>query len=243
MWESHIRLCMVLLLLAIPVAIADFFVLKDKGGGWISLDFRGILTGAYLIIAGIHVVMSSAAVKFFPQQALWSLHALSAPLSVIVFSAGVYVYGQWHNHRDWVQYEKTRASRSKLANVVALNGWKFSPDQENATEIIVSVSVSESGRFACSAHGRDADEYSEWYLYSDGVKQRQVEKGEKFTHTLPLKRSRPGIPEVIEITLYLFADSTGSAGTNVTKVFTPQPSRDDDGHFFYGVLPPPGGNF
>jgi hypothetical protein len=47
------------------------------------------------------------------------------------------------------------------------------------------------------------------------------------------------VPHKVELTLYLFADSTGSAGADVIKVFTANPSIEDDGHSFYGVLPPP----
>jgi hypothetical protein len=239
MWESHIRLCAVLFLLAIPIAIADYVLLKSKGGGWISLDFRGILTGAYLIVVVIHLGLSSIALKSFPQYGFWFLHGSSAVASIIVFSAGAFTIFQLKDRKDRIRYEETSAARATLAKVITLDGWTFSPDPENATEIIVSVTVSESGRFACGANGRAGGDYGEWYFHSDDVKQRQVEKGEHFKHSLPLKRSRPGVPEQIEITLYLFADSTGSAGTNVIKIFTPNPEVDDDGHNFYGVLPAP----
>lgn len=104
---------------------------------------------------------------------------------------------------------------------------------------MVSVSVSESGRFSCNANGYGEGEYGEMYFHSDKVKQRQVKKGEHFTHAIPITWLKEGQPAKIEITLYLFADTTGSAGQNVVKVFTTQPTREDDGHSFFDVLPPP----
>jgi hypothetical protein len=230
----------VLLLIAIPIALADFLLLKSKGD-WISLDFRGVLIGAYLMVLVNHFVLSSVALKYFPEQGLWTLHGMSALASIMMFSAGVFVYFKWHDHREAARYEETRARRAKLVDVITLNSWRFLPNPENATEIIVSVTVSESGRFACGANGKDepVDDAADvvWYFNSENVKQRQVEKNEQFIHSLPLKRSRPGVPNTIEITLYLFADSSGSAGTDIVKIFTPRVETDDDGHNFYEVLP------
>jgi hypothetical protein len=246
MWEIHIRICVALLLIAIPVALADFFLLKSKGGDWISLDFRGVLIGAYCIVLAIHLGLSSTAVKIYPQQSLWTLHGMSAMASIIVFSAGVFTFHKRSKKRDSVRYEQFRARRARLADVITLNDWRFLPSPEDANEIIVSVTVSESGRFACGANGKDEAVNDQgdvvWYFYSENVKQKQVVKNEHFIHSIPLKRSRPGVADYTEITLYLFADSTGSAGMNVIKIFTPHPETDDDGHNFYEVIPPPNKN-
>lgn len=246
MWESHLRFCAVLMLIAIPIALADFLLLKGKGGNWISLDFRGVLIGAYLIVLVIHVGLSSLAIKYFPQQGLGIIHGMSALASIMVFSAGVFVYFKWHDQREAARHKEISDSRAKLVDVITLNDWRFLPNPENATEIIVSVTVSESGRFACGANGKDepVNETDDmvWYFNSENVKQRQVAKNEQFIHSLPLKRSRPGVPNTVEITLYLFADSSGSAGVNIVKIFTPRVETDDDGHNFYEVLPAPNEN-
>ena len=239
MWESHIRLCGVLLLLAIPIAVADFVLFRSKGGGWISLDLTGIITSIYVIVVVIHVGLSTLALKYFPGQGFWILHGSSAIISILLFSSSAAAYFKLQDRNARIRYEETHAARAKLMNVITLNGWMFSPDPENATEIIVSVTVSESGRFACSANGRGSGDYGESYFYSDKVEQRQVEKGEHFNHSMPLIRSRPGIPEDIEIMLHLFADENGSAGENISKIFRSDPEVEDDGHFFYGVLPEP----
>jgi len=38
--------------------------------------------------------------------------------------------------------------------------------------------------------------------------------------------------------LYLFKAPSGPAAGDITKVFMKSPQRDDDGEYFYGVLPP-----
>lgn len=239
MWEYHIRLCFILLFLTIPIAIADFVLLKDKGGGWISLDFRGILTGAYLIVVVLHIIISTLTLKYTSWQHVAMVHSFSAVFSIGLFCAGAYGYFAWQKSLDRRQYEQTRATRAKLFHVLSLKEWWYSPDSKNPTEIIVSVSVSESGRFSGNANGYGEGEYGEMHFHSDKVQQRHVKKGEHFTHAIPITWVKEGMPSMIEITLYLFADSTGSAGQNVIKVFTPQPTREDDGHNFYDVLPPP----
>lgn len=239
MLESHTRLCVILLLLSIPIAIADFILLKDKGGGWISLDFRGILTGAYLIVMVLHIMISTIMIKYFSWQQVGTVHGISAVFSIGLFCLSVFGYFTWQKKQDRERYEATQAIRAKLFHVLSLDEWKYSPDSINATEIIVSVTVSESGRFSCNANGFGEGEFGEMLFHSDKVKQRGVEKGEHFVHTIPIKWLKAGVPEKIEITLYLFADNTGSAGQDVTKIFTTHPTRDDDGQYFYELLPPP----
>jgi len=239
MWEQHFRLCAILLFLIIPIAIADFVLLKGKGGGWISLDFSGILTGAYAIAVVIHIVISTLTLKYSSWQQVGMVHGLSIVFSIGLFCAGVYGYYDWQKKQSRKQYEETLAVRAKLFHVLTLSEWRYSPDLKNATEILVSVSVSESGRFSCNANGYGEGEFGEMQFHSDKVQQRQVEKGERFTHSIPIKWVKEGEPAKIEITLYLFADKTGSAGQNVIKVFTTQPEREDDGHSFFDLLPPP----
>lgn len=239
MWESHIRVCAVLLFLILPIALADYALLKGKSGGWISLDFSGIVTGAYVIVLALHIAISTLALRLIPSQGMWVVHSISAAIAFVLFCAGAYGYFTWNDHRDRKQYETSRAARAILFDVLTLNEWRYSPDRQNATEIIVSVTVRESGRFSCNASAYEEGENGEMVFYGDHVQQRMVEPGEHFTHVIPLKWVKAGLPEQVEITLYLFADSIGSAGKDVIKIFTAQPAREDDGHYFYGVLPPP----
>jgi hypothetical protein len=88
--------------------------------------------------------------------------------------------------------------------------------------------------------GQSGD-YTEWYFQSIDGKQLMVEKDEHFNYRIALKRHRSGIPDNIQLTLYLFADSTGSAKRNVIKVFHSLrvPPSQREGRYFYGVLPEP----
>ncbi|MGE5207833.1 MAG: hypothetical protein ACM3KL_00735, partial [Alphaproteobacteria bacterium] len=69
--------------------------------------------------------------------------------------------------------------------------------------------------------------------------QRQVQSGEAFTYAFPLKILNTGRADDVRITLYLFKAPSGPTAGDITKVFMKSPQRDDDGEYFYGVLPPP----
>ena len=43
----------------------------------------------------------------------------------------------------------------------------------------------------------------------------------------------------MRIILYLFKARSGPAAGDIAKVFMNSPQRDDDGEYFYGVLPAP----
>ena len=238
MWSRQIRLLIILALLAIPIGLADYALLGPSGGGWISLDFRGLLIGAYLLFLLVHTAVSSLGLKVFHQR-FWTTQLFSAVASLVLLIAGVSLYYQMEDRQSRVRYEQQRAERAKRYNVLQLEAWHFKPDRENATTIEVVVRTSESGRFACGAYGRDSGDSGEWYFQSahDSI-QHQVERNEVIAQSIPLERSRAGVPKEIEITLYLFADSFGSAETDVIKVYTTVPEVEDDGHYYYQLLPP-----
>jgi len=65
-----------------------------------------------------------------------------------------------------------------------------------------------------------------------------VRSGEPFTYAFPLKFFTTGRVDDVRITLYLFKAPSGPAAGDIAKVFVKSPQRDDDGEYFYGVLPP-----
>jgi hypothetical protein len=69
--------------------------------------------------------------------------------------------------------------------------------------------------------------------------QRQVRSGEVFTYAFPLKFLAVCRANEVRITLYLFKAPSGPTAGDIAKVFINSPQRDDDGEYFYGVLPPP----
>jgi hypothetical protein len=69
--------------------------------------------------------------------------------------------------------------------------------------------------------------------------QRQVGSGEAFTYVFPLKILHAEHADNVRITLYLFKARSGPAPGDIAKVFMNSPQQDDDGEYFYGVLPAP----
>jgi hypothetical protein len=69
--------------------------------------------------------------------------------------------------------------------------------------------------------------------------QRQVRSGDAFTYAFPLKFLTAGRADDVRITLYLFKAPSGPATGDIAKVFMKSPQHEDDGEYFYGVLPPP----
>ena len=119
----------------------------------------------------------------------------------------------------------------------------YVPDETAPKEIDVRVVVHEAGRFAGNVIGeqRDPSGSSTTIFQSNNgpESQRQVRSGEAFIYPFPLKFLNTGHADDVRITLYLFKAPGGPAAGDISKVFMKSPQRDDNGEYFYGVLPPP----
>jgi hypothetical protein len=128
-------------------------------------------------------------------------------------------------------------------NVIELKEWSYFPDESHPTEIRVSVVVHRSGRFAGNVTGEQTDSSGSSTTIFESTNgpesQRQVRSGEAFTYPFPLKFLTPGRADDVRVTLYLFKAPSGPDGGDIAKVFMESPQHDDDGEYFYGVLPPP----
>jgi len=128
-------------------------------------------------------------------------------------------------------------------NVIELKEWSYFPDESQPTEIRVSVVVHQSGRFAGNVTGEQTDSSGSSTTIFESTNapesQRQVRSGEAFTYPFPLKFLSAGRADDVRITLYLFKAPSGPAAGDIEKVFMKSPQHDDDGEYFYGVLPPP----
>jgi hypothetical protein len=235
MWPQHLKVCLVFLLLIIPVWVWDK---NQSSGGFIKLD--GLIITHYLLFLAIHLPLSSLAIKFFPSIGVGASHFLSVLLSVLIFAIGVRTYVNIKDSELQKHFLAQKVARKKFFNVIKLNYWGFSPNPDQATELVINVTTSVPGRFEASARGYEITDAPEMVHYfestiGDSVK-LFVEKDSNFMYHIPLKRSRDGVPKSVAVYLRLF-DSSGEPVN--TKVFETHPDTDDDGSYFYAELPPP----
>jgi hypothetical protein len=243
-WRKHLIICLLLGLLAVPIYFLDLAFTGGGGGSnWIKLDFRGLVFWTYITLLALHVSLSSIAVWSFPKAGALRVHLGSMVLSVILLVAGVVVYGKLRRAIISNQQRTFMESRRPLGNVIELKEWWYFPDDINPTEIRVNVVVHESGRFAGNVTGEQTDpsgSSTNVFESTNGPEtQRQVGRGEAFTYAFPLKILHAAHADDVRITLYLFKAHSGPAAGDIAKVFMKSPQQDDDGEYFYGVLPAP----
>jgi hypothetical protein len=242
-WRKHLIICLVLWLLAIPIYFLDRALLGSSGGNWISLDFRGLIFWSYITLVAIHVVLSSVAVLLFPKAGALRIHLGSMVVSIILLVTGVAVYEKARRVAMANEYRQMMANRRAVMNVIELKKWWYVPDESHPTEIRVDVVAHQSGRFAGNVTGDQTDPAGSSTTIFESTNgpdtQRQVRSGDNFTYSFPLKLVNPGDADDIRITLYLFKAPDGPSAGDITKIFVKSPQRDDDGEYFYGVLPAP----
>jgi hypothetical protein len=244
-WHKHLIICLFLGLLAFPIYFVDqaFLGPQAGGGNWITLDFRGLIFWTYATLLIIHVTLSSIAVLLFPKAGALRIQFGSIALSVVLLVTGVAAYGKLHRLAIANQYRAFMDSRKPLINVIELKQWWYVPDVADPTEIRVNVVVHQSGRFAGNVTGKQTDPSGSSTTIFESTNgpesQRQVSSGEAFTYVFPLKILTAGRANNVEITLDLFKAPSGPAVGDITKTFTKSPQQDDDGEYFYGVLPAP----
>jgi hypothetical protein len=242
-WRKHLIICLVLGLLAIPIYFLDRALLGPSGGNWITLDFRGLIFWTYITLVAIHVTLSSVAALLFPKAGALRIQLGSMVLSVILLVTGVAVYGKVRRQAMSNEYRALMESRRPLMNVIDLKEWSYFPDESHPTEIRVSVVIHQPGRFAGNVTGEQTGSSGSSTTIFESTNgpesQRQVRSGEALTYPFPLKFLTPGRADDVRITLYLFKAPSGPDRGDIQEVFTKSPQHDDDGEYFYGVLPPP----
>jgi hypothetical protein len=242
-WRKHLIICLFLGLLAVPIYFLDRAFLGGGGSNWITLDFRGLIFWTYITLVAIHVTLSSIAVLLFPKAGVLRIHFGSMVLSIVLLVAGVITYGKLRQLAISNEQRRFMESRRPLMNVIELKQWWYFPGESDPTEIRVSVVVHQSGRFAGNVTGEQTDPSGSSTTVFESTNgpesQRQVSGGEAFTYAFPLKVLTAAHADNVRITLYLFKAPSGPAAGDIEKVFMNSPQQDDDGQFFYGVLPTP----
>lgn len=243
-WRRHLIICFCLGLLALPIYFIDQAIFAPTGGSnWISLDFRGLLFWSYLIWVAIYVALSSITLLIFPTNRRFRFHLGLMALSLILFVTGGAVYAKIHDLVERHQYAALMERRRALLNVIELKDWQYYPDESSPSEIRVTVTTHDSGRFAGNVTGEHTDSSGSsttvFQSANEPGDQKQVSNGETFNYVFPLERLHPGSADKVSIALYLFKANSGPANGDITKIFMNSPHQEDDGQFFYGVLPPP----
>jgi hypothetical protein len=244
-WRKHLMICVVLGLLAVPIYFLDQALLGPVrgGGNWITLDFRGLIFWTYITLLATHVTLSSIGVLSFPKSGVLRIHFGSMLLSAILLATGLVVYGKLRRQAISNEQRTLMENRRTRINVIELKEWWYFPDDSYPMEIRVSVVVHESGRFAGNVTGEQTDlsgaSRTVFESTNEPESQRQVASGEAFTYAFPLKVLHATHADNVRITLYLFKARSGPAAGDIAKVFMNSPQQDDDGQFFYGVLPAP----
>ena len=242
-WRKHLIICLFLGLLAVPIYFLDraFLGPQAGGGNWITLDFRGLIFWTYITLIAIHLIVSSIAVLLFSKSGALRIHLGSMVLSVILLVTCVSAYGRLRRAAITNEYQALLASRRPLMNVIELKEWSYFPDESHPTKIRVKVVVHQSGRFAGNLTGEQTGDSSTTIFESTNgpESQRQVRSGEAFTYAFPLKFLNVGQADDVRITLYLFKAPSGPAPGDIARIFMNSPQQNDDGEYFYGVLPPP----
>jgi hypothetical protein len=242
--RKHLIICLFLGLLAVPIYFLDrAFLGRGGGSDWIALDFRGLLFWTYVTLVATDIILSSIAVLLLPKSGTWRIHIGSMVFSMILLVAGLSTYGKLRRLAISNEHRRFMESRRPLMNVIELKEWWYFPDDSDPKEVRVSVIVHQSGRFDGNVTGeqKDPSGFSTTVFESaNGPEtQRQVHSGDAFTYVFPLKFLTAARADDVRITLYLFKAPSGPAPGDIEKVFMKSPQQDDDGEYFYGVLPVP----
>jgi hypothetical protein len=242
-WRTHLSICLFLGLIAVPVYFLDLAVTKVSHSDWITLDFRGIIFWSYIALLAIDITLSSIALLVFPNLGALRIYLGSIVLSLILLASSVAVLGELNRWVVGNQQRTLMEKRRSRIGVIELKAWRYVPDDIHPAEIRVNVVVHDSGRFAGNVTGEQTDPSSTSKTVFESIdqpeRQLHVRSGDAFSYAFPLRILDVAHANNVQITLYLFKAESGPASGDITKVFMNSPRQEDDGQFFYGVLPAP----
>ncbi|GHN01184.1 hypothetical protein WSM22_26730 [Cytophagales bacterium WSM2-2] len=239
MWNNHIK---AFLIFAVLLLVLAALIEKSNSS---SAGFINFKTGTFVAIAIgfllIHFLISTALLSWLSKHVIL-IHIGSILLTILIIIVGFSVFMNISQAADNRRYMEQREARKLRMGVIELKEWWYVPDRNNPTEVHAIVRVTEAGRFAGSGLGVGTDSEGEEIsvLSLDIPEQRQVLAGEEFEQVFVADTLRPGdILKDVELSFYLFKNEEGPSSNDVSKIYKTKIDTDDDGHFFYAILPPP----
>ncbi|MEP7265946.1 MAG: hypothetical protein ABI772_15690, partial [Bacteroidota bacterium] len=218
----------------------DSYSLKSSGKDWISLDFRGLFIGSYLLFLGIHITISTIAVVYYHHFKLFPIHFYTAIISLVIICIGLFTYDKIEKAGSLKKNIAKTEQRKSIYNQIQLKRWWLLPDATNPKIIYADLEVTSAGRFAALVNGKEDGESGKTIFTSDGEAQRLVKGGEHIHYEFPLTIINPGEARVIEFTFYLFKAPVGQSSVeDVVKIYKDFIITNDDGSYFYEKLMPP----
>jgi hypothetical protein len=236
MWQTHFIILGVLVALALPVYLLDYFLLKPSGDIFL-LNLRSMLITAYAAWLAVHIPLSSLALWLLKTDRVLTLHVLSAITSAALLFIGLQLVEQRQATQARVKHDARMAMRQGFFDTIKLEKWWYVPQGGKPGSIGAVFATTHSGRLAAHVSGRTQEGVQ---VFSGELRpQRRVMAGERIEHTFALQHYSDGAAPDVRFTFYLFRDKTGSAPEDIYKEYAAIAQKRDDGKYFLDVLPPP----
>lgn len=239
MWKYHLIINGILIALALPLYFVDVNLLKPNHGGFISLDFRGVIFRSYVIILALHLVITTAWLYFGTPPSLTRIHLTSFVASTGLFIAGFFATVTFYEASTSAEREARLENRKNLYDVIKLEKWWYVPSIEHPKEIHVQMTFSQNGRFAAQVDGWEKGDYGEQIYVGELDNQIQVKAGDTVTAVLNITHYNSGEVEKIRFFFYLFEKKKGPSEGDISKAYLDTPTTKDNGKYFYEHLPAP----
>jgi len=235
MWQHHLVILAVLVAVAVPVYVLDYFLLKPSGDIFL-LNLRGMMITFYGAWLAVHVPLSSLALYLSRTERLYTLHAIAAVVSAGLLVGGFMIHDRIDAAQSRAKREARMTARQALFDTIKLEQWWYVPDARKPEAIGAVVVIARSGRFAAHVEGRTARGQ---VFHGEMKPQKRVKAGERIEYRFPLKHYSDDASPEVSFTFYLFRDKQGSAPENIIKDYAAVTVRSDDGEHFRDILPPP----
>ncbi len=238
MWQQHLIIVGVLVAVALPVYLLDYFLLKPSGDIFL-LNLRGMMISFYGLWLAVHIPVSSLALYLSRTDRLYTLHAIAAVVSAGLLAGGFMLHGRYDAAQSRAKWEARMTARQALFDTIKLEKWWYVPDARKPEAIGAVIVVAHSGRLAASVKGRTARKDGSMVYGGEMKPQKQVRAGERIEYRFPLKYYSDDQAPDVSFTFYLFRDKQGSAPENIFKDYAAVTERSDNGEHFLDILPLP----